>query len=93
MNGLPSQLMIDLQRVFACIQVHQSSEDPKVKLDVNYMAAVGACQDFSSKVCLGMSSSGEWRHTLPSLLLGGRLGDCQLSSVVSIRGFLSSHYE
>lgn len=59
--GLGHNVVLDLQRVFACLEVHQKAQDENFALDTSYVAEVGASTDFSSKVSLAMSSHADWR--------------------------------
>lgn len=54
-------LVIDLQRVFACMEMDRVSKTGSQAFDSKYVAAVGACDAFSSKISGAMSSNTEWR--------------------------------
>lgn len=58
--GFASAIMIDLQRVFICLDIEPGENQPPV--DTTYFQMVmAASQSFSSKVVLPMSANSEWR--------------------------------
>ena len=54
--GLSASIMVDLQRVFICLDIDNETND----LQYLEMVARGAAK-FSSKVVLPMSANSEWR--------------------------------
>ena len=58
--GFSASLVVDFQRVVACIELQNAAGKPDATLDTTYLAAVGAAT-FSSKIVAAMSSHAEWR--------------------------------
>lgn len=59
-GGFSSVLVIDLQRVFACVEVHTGEEG---SFNMDYISQVAsASSSFSPRVVLPMSASSEWRQ-------------------------------
>lgn len=62
--GFASQIVIDLQRLFMCLEMQKDSIDESWVLMAHKMAKL-----FSGKVVLPMSSNSEWRIGLSGLFV------------------------
>lgn len=58
--GFAASIVVDLQRIFVCLDA--ASNDPDRKDDVEYLQMVAKnAAKFSSKIVLPMSANSEWR--------------------------------
>lgn len=55
-TGFNQQIMVDLQRVLACLQVQGNNP----KIDLKYLSAISK-GSFSTKLVMAMNAQNEWR--------------------------------
>ena len=65
--GLSWGVVVDLQKIFACVEMQSLAKDPNAPVDMNYIAKVGACESFSSKAINIIASQPDWRPPLGML--------------------------
>ncbi|CAE7821802.1 unnamed protein product [Symbiodinium necroappetens] len=58
-SGFAHTIMMDCQRVLACLAVED--EDEKSRIGVSYFVIVARCSGFSKRLLLAMNSQAEWR--------------------------------
>lgn len=62
--GFAAQIMYDVQRVFACLDVQAAESIPGRVLNEDYIIKVAqAAPKFSAKVTLPMTANSEWRSS------------------------------
>ena len=67
-SGLTVDIMKDLQRICACLKVHNPADSTDVSLpelskwDHEYLAKVAGISDFGARVTVPMSAQGSWRR-------------------------------
>ena len=65
--GLSWGVVVDLQKIFACVEMQSLAKDSNAPVDMNYIAKVGACESFSSKAINIIASQPDWRPPLGML--------------------------
>lgn len=62
MPGFAHQVMVDLQRIFACLEVEKKGGDGNGSFDEDYVVAVSRqSEHFSKRILLSMNSMAQWR--------------------------------
>ena len=75
-TGFQGQVMIDLQRILACLQIYNKKPEPR------FLSMVSRETSFSSKMVMAMNAQSEWRLGQPRYVLSVKRSSLIISIII-----------